>query len=139
MTWWFAHFHQEADEQGGRVPSHGNHFTETTAAMLGRIDKGRIWLWVDDSGERVHLTGVNPPTFGVARIGPVDTPPGQRGRGYAGAAVARGLAGPQRQGCSGLPFHGPGESDIERTLRTVGVPTGGGHGGMGGRPDSRRA
>jgi predicted GNAT family acetyltransferase len=37
----------------------------------------------------VHLTGANPPAFGVARIGPVYTPPEHRRRGYAGAAVAQ--------------------------------------------------
>ena len=36
----------------------------------------------------MHLTGANPPSFGVARIGPVYTPPAQRRKGYAGAAVA---------------------------------------------------
>jgi predicted GNAT family acetyltransferase len=35
----------------------------------------------------VHLTGANPPSFGVARIGPVYTPPEHRGRGYAAASV----------------------------------------------------
>ena len=37
----------------------------------------------------MHLTGANPPAFGVARIGPVYTPPEQRRKGYAGAAVAQ--------------------------------------------------
>jgi predicted GNAT family acetyltransferase len=36
----------------------------------------------------VHLTGVSPPSFGVARVGPVYTPPAQRGRGWASNAVA---------------------------------------------------
>ncbi|MEE3921739.1 hypothetical protein V2I01_36215 [Micromonospora sp. BRA006-A] len=34
-------------------------------------------------GAPVHLTAANPPSFGVARVGPVHTPPGQRGRGWA--------------------------------------------------------
>ena len=34
------------------------------------------------------MTGANPPTFGVARVGPVYTPPSQRGRGWASNAVA---------------------------------------------------
>lgn len=34
------------------------------------------------------MAGVNPPGFGVSRVGPVYTPPEHRGRGYAGAAVA---------------------------------------------------
>ncbi len=36
----------------------------------------------------MHLTGVNPPSYGVARVGPVYTPKSHRGRGYASAAVA---------------------------------------------------
>ena len=36
----------------------------------------------------MHLTGANPPSFGVARVGPVYTPPEQRRKGYASAAVA---------------------------------------------------
>lgn len=36
----------------------------------------------------MHLTGVNPPSFGVARVGPVYTPSAQRGRGWASNAVA---------------------------------------------------
>jgi predicted GNAT family acetyltransferase len=34
------------------------------------------------------MTGANPPSAGVARIGPVYTPKRFRGRGYASAAVA---------------------------------------------------
>ena len=36
----------------------------------------------------MHLTGASPPSFGVARVGPVYTPPAQRGRGWASNAVA---------------------------------------------------
>ena len=36
----------------------------------------------------MHLTAHNPPSFGVARIGPVYTPSEHRGHGYASAAVA---------------------------------------------------
>ena len=35
-----------------------------------------------------HLTGANAPAFGVARVGPVYTPPAERGHGYATALVA---------------------------------------------------
>ncbi|WP_067651571.1 GNAT family N-acetyltransferase [Nocardia harenae] len=52
-----------------------------------RIAKGRLWFWEHD-GQPVHLTGTNPPVAGVGRIGPVYTPPEQRGRGWASAAVA---------------------------------------------------
>ena len=36
----------------------------------------------------VHLTGAQQPAHGVTRIGPVYTPPGRRGHGFASAAVA---------------------------------------------------
>ncbi len=53
-----------------------------------RIRRGRLWMWVDEGDTPRHLTGANPPAFGVARIGPVFTPKEHRGRGYASAAVA---------------------------------------------------
>ncbi len=46
----------------------------------------------------VHLTGVNLPAYGVVRVGPVYTPPEQRGRGYASATVAAVSAAAQRDG-----------------------------------------
>jgi len=61
---------------------------EDADTMLRRIAAGRVWFWEDEHGERVHLTGVNPPSYGVARVGPVYTPKTHRGRGYASAAVA---------------------------------------------------
>jgi GNAT superfamily N-acetyltransferase len=42
----------------------------------------------EQAGRAVHLTGANPPAYGVVRIGPVYTPKEERGRGWAGAAVA---------------------------------------------------
>lgn len=88
---WFRAFEADADEQAGRPPLGGavgglGHVDR--ADMLRRVADGRVWLWQDDSGEPVHLTAFNPPSFGVARIGPVYTPRGHRGRGYASAAVA---------------------------------------------------
>lgn len=88
---WFEAFERDAAEQAGRGARHGGHGPiepQDELMMLARIDQGRLWFWEDDDGERVHLTGVNPPTFGVARVGPVYTPKEQRGRGYASAAVA---------------------------------------------------
>jgi GNAT superfamily N-acetyltransferase len=85
---WFRQFHVDADEQAGR----GGHSDRSEGITLDdireRIRLGRIWMWVDDGDTPRHLTGANPPAFGVARIGPVYTPPEQRRKGYAGAAVA---------------------------------------------------
>jgi len=85
---WFAAFMGDADEQAGRPRGTSAHEVPERAEMLRKIAAGQIWFWVDGSGERVHLTGANPPAFGVARLGPVYTPPAQRGRGWASNAVA---------------------------------------------------
>lgn len=84
---WFRAFERAAAEQAGREGTHtmGEHFTPEDVAH--RIDDG-VWLWEDERGERVHLTAATLPANGVARIGPVYTPDGHRGHGYAGAAVA---------------------------------------------------
>jgi hypothetical protein len=85
---WFAAFMGDADEQGGRPRNASAHEVPDRAEMLRRLQAGRMWIWVDETGQRVHLTGANPPSFGVARVGPVYTPPAQRGRGWASNAVA---------------------------------------------------
>jgi RimJ/RimL family protein N-acetyltransferase len=84
---WFLDFARAAAEQAGRTEPHGME-TFSREEMLARIDNGVVWLWEDERGEVVHLTGANLPAYGVARIGPVYTPTEQRGRGYASAAVA---------------------------------------------------
>lgn len=85
---WIGRFMADADEQAGRAPGSGAHEPPDRAALLRKVAAGVLWFWVDESGEPVHLTGANPPAYGVARIGPVFTPREQRGRGYASAAVA---------------------------------------------------
>lgn len=84
---WFAAFFTDADEQAGRPA--GSHAAEVPPPdeMLRRIAAGCIWFWEVD-GVPVHLSMLNPPSFGAARIGPVFTPPEHRGHGYAGATVA---------------------------------------------------
>ena len=85
---WVDRFMYDADVQAGRDPAaHGREEIEPEE-LRRRIEQGSYWFWLDEAGERVHLTGANPPAFGVARIGPVYTPPEQRRKGYAGAAVA---------------------------------------------------
>lgn len=84
---WFGAFLADADAQAGR-PS-GSHAGEvpTPEEMRSRLTHGQVWLWEVD-GRPVHLSVLNPPSFGVARIGPVYTPAEHRGHGYAGATVA---------------------------------------------------
>lgn len=85
---WLAAFADDADQQAGRSPGTTAHEAPDRPAMLRRIRDRGLWFWVDRTGRRVHLTGVSRPSFGVARIGPVYTPPAERGRGWASNAVA---------------------------------------------------
>ena len=88
VTEWFGAFMGDADEQAGRLRGASAHEIPDRVDMLRKLRAGSIWFWVDETGQRVHLTAANPPSFGVARVGPVYTPPAQRGRGWASNAVA---------------------------------------------------
>jgi len=85
---WFGAFMGDADEQAGRPRGASAHDVPGREEMLRRLRTGSLWFWISPAGEPVHLTGVSPPAFGVARLGPVYTPPAQRGRGWASNAVA---------------------------------------------------
>ncbi len=85
---WFLAFDVDAAEQAGRPGEHMMLEPPNGAALLPRIEQGRVWLWEDEHGEVVHLTAGNAPAYGVVRIGPVYTPRDRRGQGYASAAVA---------------------------------------------------
>jgi predicted GNAT family acetyltransferase len=50
-------------------------------------DEGGYWLW-EDAGRIVSMTGSGGPTPNGIRIGPVYTPPADRGHGYATSLVA---------------------------------------------------
>jgi predicted GNAT family acetyltransferase len=81
-TSWFRRFRADADEQAGRPRPSAEEWPNPTD-VARRIAQQMVWWWCDPSGSPVHLTGANPPSFGVARIGQVFTPPEHRGRGYA--------------------------------------------------------
>jgi GNAT superfamily N-acetyltransferase len=85
---WFEAFMGDADEQAGRPRGSSPHEGPERTSMLRRIETGSVWFWVDEAGQKVHLTAANPPSFGVARVGPVYTPPERRGQGWASSAVA---------------------------------------------------
>lgn len=85
---WVRRFHVEADEQAGRRPDPGVGEHITLEEVRERIEGELFWFWVDADDVPVHLTGANVPAHGVNRVGPVYTPPEQRGRGYASRAVA---------------------------------------------------
>jgi len=75
---WFVEF---AREIGARAAG-----LERTVGR--RIDHGLVWLWHDPAGVVVSLAGRNPTLGGVARLGPVYTPPQHRRRGYGAAVTA---------------------------------------------------
>lgn len=97
LEWWEA-FEIDAAAQAGRAEAGAPLEPQDTATMLARFERRGVVLWEDEHGEVVHLTAVNLPSYGVVRVGPVYTPPSQRGRGYASAAVAAVSARAQAQG-----------------------------------------
>jgi hypothetical protein len=52
-----------------------------------RIERNRVWVW-EHAGRVVSLVGHQQTIFGATRVGPVYTPPEDRGRGYASALTA---------------------------------------------------
>ncbi|MQA78509.1 MAG: GNAT family N-acetyltransferase [Streptosporangiales bacterium] len=83
-TWSWA-FRQESD------PANGADEESTRGDVAQRIATGCAYVWLDDTGdgeEVVSYVGHSPLVAGVARVGPVYTPPERRGRGYASGLVA---------------------------------------------------
>lgn len=52
-----------------------------------RITRQRLWVW-EDEGRIVSMVGHQAPAFGAVRVGPVYTPPEERGHGCASALTA---------------------------------------------------
>jgi RimJ/RimL family protein N-acetyltransferase len=80
---WCEAFHREA-EPGPRG--------DLELMVDDRLSYGGFTVW-EAAGQPVSLAGLSRPVAGQARVGPVYTPPGLRGRGYGGAvtwAVSRG-------------------------------------------------
>jgi len=78
LTDWFEAFSVEVHEMA--VPDHA-------AAVRERLSYGGLTLW-EVRGEPVCVVGLTRQVAGMVRVGPVYTPPRQRGRGYASAATA---------------------------------------------------
>jgi ribosomal protein S18 acetylase RimI-like enzyme len=74
---WFDEFFTELD--GVR--------DDTEGAVDSRLAGGAVWLW-EDGDEPVAFAAATPVVAGMARIGPVYTPPDRRRQGYASAATA---------------------------------------------------
>lgn len=77
LTDWVDAFHVEIND--GPI---GN----SRAIVEQRVATGSFHVW--DHRGPVAFAGTTPPARGVVRIGPVYTPPADRGRGYASALVA---------------------------------------------------
>lgn len=84
---YFDAFGPDSAEQAGRHDPHASPIESRESTLL-RITGGDVWLWETSDGVPVHVTAYNPPSFGVARVGPVLTAREHRGHGYAAAAVA---------------------------------------------------
>jgi predicted GNAT family acetyltransferase len=56
-------------------------------AVRERVGHGGVTLW-EAGGEPVAMAGATRQVAGMARIGPVYTPPAHRGRGYGSAVTA---------------------------------------------------
>lgn len=63
-----------------------------------------IWLWENDA-HPVAMTACSQPAAGVARIGPVYTPPRERGHGYAAAATAAAARAAFERGADALMLY----------------------------------
>lgn len=74
---WFTAFEEEA-QAGGRVPG---------ALIDDRLGHGGIVVWEAD-GAPVAMAGRTRVVAGMARVGPVYTPPEHRRRGYGAAVTA---------------------------------------------------
>ncbi len=79
---WITAFHEEASL--GNPAQDYHEMADRWIRRLGRT----AYLWVD-GGRPVSLTGVGGPTPHGIRVGPVYTPPADRGRGYASNLVAQ--------------------------------------------------
>ncbi|WP_375484402.1 GNAT family N-acetyltransferase [uncultured Jatrophihabitans sp.] len=60
----------------------------TDAVADTSLDGGLLHLWLDPAGEPTAIACRRPVISGSARIGPVYTPPEQRGRGYGSGVTA---------------------------------------------------
>lgn len=61
--------------------------TDRTANAERRVAQGGLYVW-EAGGRPVSMAAHSPPVAGQSRIAPVYTPPGLRGRGFAGAVTA---------------------------------------------------
>lgn len=84
---WYDAFMADADEQAGRARGSSAHDAPAPDVTRRNIAAERVFLWEDGAGRPVSVVGASVPAYGVSRLGPVYTPPAERGKGYASNAV----------------------------------------------------
>lgn len=95
---------------------------EASRTMLASIaDAGdHVLLWAVD-GEPVSMARVRPAVVGTSRIGPVYTPPEQRGRGYAAAVTTAAAQFALRAGASEVVLFADTDNPVSnRVYRRIG-------------------
>jgi ribosomal protein S18 acetylase RimI-like enzyme len=88
-TRFFAEFQAECHDSGD----------DPQAVIRDRVEAGVLWLWEND-GEVTSMAARNRIAAGVARVGPVYTPPNHRRYGYAAAVTAACSADAARAGAT---------------------------------------
>ncbi|MBF6590601.1 MAG: GNAT family N-acetyltransferase [Ktedonobacterales bacterium] len=79
---WLVAFEREA------LHGSGVHEPATWVEQVLNAPERGVYLWEDERGESVSLVAYGNPTPNGMRVGPVYTPPEQRGHGYASALTA---------------------------------------------------
>lgn len=93
---WLAAFHDEATPHAP--------VEDWRAFTARRIAAGQVHLW-HDADAPVALAAVSARAAGVARVGPVYTPPGERRRGYGAAVTAAANAAALRGGAEHVALY----------------------------------
>ena len=103
---WLNAFQDEAQPAGPN---------ESERVVNDRVAWGGLVLW-EHEGRPVSLAGRNQPAAGQARVGPVYTPPDQRGRGFGGAATAAITQAALDDGAEGVVLFTDLENPTSNTL-----------------------
>lgn len=103
LAGWFGAFLAEVDPaltSGAHGP--GDDGDANTRSVAAGVDRGMCWVWEGPARAPASLAMARPPAFGVARIGPVYTPPEHRGHGYAAALTAHAAQALRARGAAGV-------------------------------------
>ncbi|WP_435591051.1 GNAT family N-acetyltransferase [Nocardia sp. bgisy118] len=107
---WFEAMRHEI----GLAPPHPN-----PDVIRKRVAAGRWWLW-EVGGRPVSLAAHQIPVGGWTRIGPVYTPPAERGHGYASALTAQVSRALRRNGLDVCLFTDLANPTSNRIYRAIG-------------------